>query len=222
VRLVLLGPPGAGKGTQAEHIAAAFDIPHIATGDIFRDNVRQGTPLGQEAKGYMDRGELVPDDVVIGMVDDRLTAGDAEKGFLLDGFPRTVPQAEALEELLAKRDMPLGAVVRFLVDDEVVVDRISRRRTCPACNAVYHIEASPPAAAGVCDECGSELTQRADDSAEVVLRRLEEYRSKTQPLEAFYAERGLLRDIDAVGSVEEISRRALELLHDLDKGGGAA
>jgi adenylate kinase len=222
VRLILLGPPGAGKGTQAGLVARTFGIPHIATGDILRENVRLATPLGREAQSYMDRGDLVPDDVVIGMVEDRLDQADAEKGFLLDGFPRTAPQAEALDELLEKRSTPLAVVVRLLVPDDVIVERITGRRTCVGCGAVYHVDHQPPKVAGVCDECGGEVQQRSDDTEEVVRRRLEEYREKTRPLEDFFGKKGLVRDIDGVGPVEEVSRRMLEVLSEFDEGGEAA
>ena len=216
MRLVLLGPPGAGKGTQAVHIAREFGIPRIATGDIFRENVRNETPLGKEAKAYMDRGDLVPDEVVIGMVKDRLSQDDADKGFLLDGFPRTVPQAVALEDFLVGGNRPLDVVLRFNVPESEVVRRIVNRRTCPNDGSVYHLDFAPPRKAGVCDECGSPLVHRKDDTEEVVLHRLQEYHSKTERLEYFYWERGLLRDIESVGPVDEVTRRTLKLLDDLD------
>lgn len=231
MRLVLLGPPGAGKGTQATAIAEAYSIPHIATGDIFRENVKQATPLGEEARVYMERGDLVPDDVVIRMVTDRLERDDARTGFLLDGFPRTVPQAMALEDFLAGRARPLDVVLRFNVPEDVVVERIVKRRTCPQCRAVYHLDHAPPRAEGVCDRCGAELVQRKDDTEEVVRHRLEEYHAKTRPLERFYWERGLLRDVEAVGSVADVAQRTMEALADLETphqrpdhgvGGGAA
>jgi adenylate kinase len=185
MRLVLLGPPGAGKGTQAAAIAGAYRIPHISTGDIFRDNARRQTPLGLQAASFMDRGALVPDEVVIRMVMDRIDQQDAAHGFLLDGFPRTVPQAIALEDALAEEARPLDAVLRFVVDDEEAIARLVRRGA---------------------------IEGRSDDTEDVIRRRLEEYHAKTEPLEAFYAERGQLRDVEAVGPVEEITRRALEAL----------
>jgi adenylate kinase len=215
VRLVLLGPPGAGKGTQAVHIARAFDIPKVATGDIFRHNVTNETPLGNEAKAYMDRGDLVPDDVVIRMVRDRLGQQDAANGFLLDGFPRTVPQAMALEDILADAGTPLDVVLRFKVDEEEVVRRIVNRRTCPSCGAVYHLEYAPPKVEGTCDQCGGPLQQRQDDTEVLVRHRMEEYRAKTEKLEVFYWERGLLRDVEALGPVEEVTARTLDVLSDL-------
>jgi adenylate kinase len=218
VRLVLLGPPGAGKGTQAIHIAAAFDVPRIATGDIFRENVKQGTPLGREAHAYMERGDLVPDDVVIRMVRDRLQRDDVAPGFLLDGFPRTVPQAVALEDFLADVNRPLDVVLRFQIPEDDVVRRIVHRRVCPACGAVFHLEFAPPKVDGVCDACGGELVHRKDDTEEVVRHRLEEYHRKTEPLEFFYWERGLLRDIEATGAVDEVTARTLAVLRDVRSG----
>ena len=215
MRLVLMGPPGAGKGTQASAIADAYTIPHIPTGDIFRENVKLATPLGEEAKAYMERGDLVPDDVVIRMVTDRLERSDAANGFLLDGFPRTVPQAMALEVFLADHNRPLDVVLRFQVPEDVVVERIVKRRTCPQCRAVYHLDHAPPKVEGICDRCGGELVQRKDDTEPVVRRRLEEYHAKTEPLEFFYWERGLLRDVEAVGSVAEVATRTMAALDDI-------
>jgi adenylate kinase len=212
VRVILLGPPGAGKGTQATGIAERFAIPHISTGDILRANVRDDTPLGREAKRYMDAGELVPDEVIIGMVGDRLAQPDADAGFLFDGFPRTVPQAEALETLLAERETPLDVVLRLSVPQDEVVRRLTGRRTCSGCDRIYHLVFDPPAAPGVCDACGGELVQRDDDTEAVVLNRLEVYRSQTEPLEHYYWERGLLRDVDAVGTPEEVGEHARQVL----------
>jgi adenylate kinase len=212
VRVILLGPPGAGKGTQATRIAERYGIPHISTGDILRANVREGTSLGQEAKRYMDAGDLVPDEVIMGMVADRLGAPDAESGFLFDGFPRTVPQAEALEGMLIDRAAPLDAVLRLAVPQDEVVRRLTGRRTCSGCGRIFHLVFDPPAEQGRCDDCGGELTQRDDDTEAVVLNRLEVYRSQTQPLEHFYWERGLLRDVEAVGPPDEVSERAAQVL----------
>jgi adenylate kinase len=212
VRVILLGPPGAGKGTQAGNIAASYGIPHISTGDILRANVREGTELGLEAKRFMDAGDLVPDDVIIGMVGDRLAEPDATQGFLFDGFPRTVPQAEALERLLQDRDQPLDVVLRLAVDEDEVVTRLTGRRTCTGCGAVFHVTHQPPATEGVCDACGGELVQRDDDREDVVRNRLEVYRRSTEPLEEFYWNRGLLRDVEAVGTVDEVAQRAAAVL----------
>jgi adenylate kinase len=212
VRIILLGPPGAGKGTQATRIAEAFSIPHISTGDILRANVREGTELGVEAKRFMDAGDLVPDDVIIGMVGTRLAEADAAQGFLFDGFPRTVPQAEALELLLVERSTPLDVVLRLAVDSEEVVKRLTGRRTCSGCGRIFHLEFDPPTAEGRCDDCDGELLQREDDREDVVLNRLEVYRRQTEPLERFYWERGLLRDVEAVGPVDEVGERAFAVL----------
>jgi adenylate kinase len=212
VRVILLGPPGAGKGTQAGNIAETYGIPHISTGDILRANVREGTALGLEAKRFMDAGDLVPDEVIIGMVGDRLAEPDAAQGFLFDGFPRTVPQAEALEKLLLQdRGQPLDVVLRLAVDEDEVVSRLTGRRTCTACGAVFHVDHQPPATEGVCDSCGGELVQRDDDREDVVRNRLEVYRRSTEPLEEFYWNRGLLRDVEAVGTVDEVGQRAAML-----------
>ena len=219
MRLVLLGPPGAGKGTQAVHIARVFGVPCVATGDIFRANVRQETELGREAKAYMDRGDLVPDEVVIGMVTDRLSQPDAISGFLLDGFPRTVPQAMALEDYLANNNRPLDVVLRFNVPESEIVRRIVNRRSCPEDGTVYHLEFNPPRKDGVCDVCGTPLVQRKDDTEEVVRHRLEEYHAKTEKLEYFYWERGLLRDVDSVGPVEDVAKRVNEVLDDIARRG---
>jgi adenylate kinase len=213
MNLILLGPPGAGKGTQAERIAALYSTPHISTGDIFRENLRRGTELGLEAKVYMDRGELVPDELVIDIVKDRLAAPDCRGGFILDGFPRTVAQADALSAMLAKTGMPIGHVLNIKVPDEVVVSRLTARRTCSACGGVCHLLYDPPKEEGVCDECGGELYCRDDDSEETVRARLEEYTKKTQPLIDYYQSKGLLRNIDGgmePGVVFEAIRAVIE------------
>lgn len=212
MRLVLVGPPGAGKGTQAEFIAAELGVPKISTGDIFRANVSQGTALGLEAKKYMDAGELVPDEVTVEMVRDRLAADDARAGFLLDGFPRNVPQAEVLDEVLAAAGLRLDVVLELVVEDDEVVRRLSGRRTCRSCNQVWHLDFDPPAEPGTCDRCGSELYQRDDDKAETVQNRLDVYARQTAPLVGYYAGHGLLVGIDATGQVDDVTGRALEAL----------
>jgi adenylate kinase len=209
VRLVLVGPPGAGKGTQAQFIASHLSIPKISTGDIFRYNVSTGTDLGQQAKAYMDRGDLVPDEVPIAMVTSRLQEPDAQAGFLLDGFPRNVPQAEVLRKLLADWDAKLDVVLELVVDDDEVVRRLSGRRTCRQCGRIWHVLFEPPARAGICDDCRGELFQRDDDREQTIRHRLDVYAEQTQPLIAFYADDGILLGIDATGPVEEITERAM-------------
>jgi adenylate kinase len=217
VRLVLVGPPGAGKGTQAQFIAAARSIPKISTGDIFRANVTSGTELGLLAKKYMDAGDLVPDEVTIRMVRERLAQDDAVKGFLLDGFPRNVPQAEILEEVLGQdMNAKLDLVLELVVDDDEVVRRLSGRRTCRKCGHVWHVDFDPPEIEGVCDHCGGELFQRDDDRPETVRHRLEVYAAQTAPLVAFYAARGVLIGIDATGPVDDVTERALDALRHFD------
>ena len=216
MRVIMLGPPGAGKGTQASRIAEAYGIPHISTGDMFRANLKSETPLGLEAKGYMDAGELVPDDVTNRMVDDRLTWDDTANGWNLDGFPRTLPQAEALAGILDDKGTAIDVVLRFAVDDDEVVDRLSGRRMCRGCGEIYHVEFRPPEVEGVCDVCGGELYQRDDDREEVIRNRLASYAEDTAPLEAYYAERGLLRDVEAVGDIDEVTQRALAVLAEIE------
>lgn len=215
MRLVLLGPPGAGKGTQAVHISAAVDAPHIATGDIFREHVRGQTAMGRSARAHMNRGELVPDEIVIGMVTARICEPDAANGFVLDGFPRTVAQAESLEAYLTEAGTPLHAVLRFDVSEGMVIDRIVGRRSCPHDGSVFHLSFAPPSIAGRCDVCGRELIQRRDDTEKVVRHRMEEYRSKTAPLEAFYAQRSLLVDVEAVAAVDMVTAQALAAIQGL-------
>jgi adenylate kinase len=219
MRIILLGPPGAGKGTQAVRIVERWGIPHVSTGDILRANVREGTALGAEAKRYMDAGDLVPDEVIIGMVGERLTDPDTAAGFLFDGFPRTVPQARALETLVNERDTPIDVVLRLVVDHDDVVSRLTGRRTCSECGRIFHVLTDPPTDAGRCDGCGGEIVQRDDDREEVVINRLEVYRTQTAPLEDFYFERGVLRDIRAVGTVEEVTARAIDVLTEYDRSG---
>ena len=206
MRLVLVGPPGAGKGTQAVFLAEHYSIPHISTGDIFRANLKAGTPLGQEAKSFMDRGELVPDSVTNAMVKDRLTHDDVENGFLLDGFPRNVVQAEVLRAILAEQKRPLDAVLELSIADSEIIERLSSRLTCRGCGA------PAPATAQACAACGGELYQREDDKAEVIARRLEVYNEQTAPIISFYRSEGLLITISATGAVSEITERATTAL----------
>ncbi|MGH3097718.1 MAG: adenylate kinase [Streptosporangiales bacterium] len=215
MRIVLVGPPGAGKGTQAQFITSHLAIANISTGDIFRANVSAGTPLGREAKGYMDVGDLVPDEVTVKMVRERLAEEDARDGFLLDGFPRTVPQAEVLDEMLTEMGEGLGAVLELVVDDDEVVRRLAGRRTCHQCGTVWHVDFDPPTKSGVCDHCGGELFQRDDDREETVRHRLEVYADQTAPLVAYYADRGTLIGIDASGPVEEVTDRAIAALRPI-------
>jgi adenylate kinase len=212
MRLVLVGPPGAGKGTQAEFIAAHLSVPKISTGDIFRANVSQGTPLGMEAKRYMDAGELVPDEVTINMVRERLAEPDAADGFLLDGFPRTVPQAVELDKILANLGAALDLVLELVVDDDEVIRRLSGRRTCHGCGKIWHVEFDPPMNESVCDRCGGELYQRDDDKAETIATRLREYAGKTAPLVGHYGAQNKLVGIDATGPVEDVTVRAIDAL----------
>jgi adenylate kinase len=212
MRLVLVGAPGAGKGTQAKYIGQHFDIPAISTGDIFRANLAAKTPLGLEAKRYMDKGDLVPDKVTIGIVRDRLANDDTEPGFLLDGFPRTLPQAEALDEMLHELGIPLDVVLELKADEDEVVRRLSGRRTCRKCGHVWHTEFDPPKQEGVCDICGGELFQRDDDKPETIRRRLQVYNDQTAPLVDYYRDKGLLRTIEAEGRVDDVTRRAIDAL----------
>ena len=213
--LIFFGPPGAGKGTQAKKLVAQMDIPQISTGDILRAHRREGTALGKKAQEFMDQGLLVPDELVIDMVDDRLGKADAQNGYVLDGFPRTVPQAVALDELLAKRGSSISRVLVLKVPDENIVARIVGRRMCKECGAVFHMEFSPPAVDGVCDSCGSSaLYQRADDTEEKVRVRLTEYAHNTAPVAAYYAQRGIVREIDGVGDIDEVFSRLSAALED--------
>ena len=205
MRLVLVGPPGAGKGTQAQFLAAHYSIPHISTGDIFRANLKAGTPLGLQAKGFMDNGELVPDSVTNEMVKDRLTHDDVVNGFLLDGFPRNVAQAEVLRAILAEKKTPLDAVLEFSLANEEIVARLSSRRTCKECG-------QPSVGVDKCPQCGGVVYQREDDKAEVIARRLEVYQEQTAPIISFYRNEGLLITVGALGSVEDITAHAISAL----------
>ena len=212
MRLILVGPPGAGKGTQAVHLAAHFGIPHISTGDIFRTNIKGATELGKLAKSYMDAGNLVPDSVTNEMLKDRISHDDASHGFLLDGYPRNVGQAEFLADVLAAKSVSLDAALELLISHEEIIKRLSGRRTCPNCGASSHTIFDKPKVDGVCDNCGSELYQREDDKVEVLTHRLNVYKEQTEPIIDFYRQLGILKVISAVGNVTEISARAIAAL----------
>ncbi|MFD5387391.1 adenylate kinase [Streptomyces sp. NPDC127074] len=213
MRIVLVGPPGAGKGTQAAYLAEKLSIPHISTGDLFRANISQGTPLGKQAQEYMRAGQLVPDEVTIGMAEDRLEQPDAQPGFLLDGFPRNQIQAEALDTYLGERGVSLDAVLDLEVPESEVIKRIAGRRTCRQDSShTFHVEYKPPKAPGVCDVCGGELYQREDDSEETVRKRLEVYHRETEPIIDYYKAKGLVVTISALGKVSEVTQRAMDAL----------
>lgn len=214
MRFVFLGLPGAGKGTQARILSERLDIPQISTGDILREHVQEGSRLGIEARTYMDRGEYVPDDLVVRMVEERLGESDASKGFILDGFPRTVRQAQALEVALAELGTPLTAVVKFTISDPTAIRRITGRYTCPTCKRTYHQEWKPPANDLVCDVDGTPLEKRNDEDELTVKRRLAIYREQTEPLERYYEDRGLLREVDAEALMDSVTERMLAALGD--------
>jgi adenylate kinase len=204
MRLIMLGAPGAGKGTQAAKVAEAYGIPHISTGDIFRANIKGGTALGKKAKEFMDAGKLVPDELVCDLVADRIAREDCQKGYVLDGFPRTIPQAEALEKAAADLGTRIDYAVDIEVPDDAIVERMSGRRACLKCGATYHVRYNPPKEEGICDVCGSELVQRADDKPETVKTRLSVYHEQTQPLIDFYQGKGVLATVDGTLPMEEV------------------
>jgi len=202
MKIILLGPPGAGKGTVANLLKSHDDSVHISTGDILRNAVKDGTPLGLEAKGYMDRGDLVPDSLIMGMMEERLKEDDCQKGFIFDGFPRTIPQADALTELLNKLDLKLDFVVNLEIGKDVVLDRLTTRRTCTnsSCQAIYNTKSNPTKVEGVCDKCGSPAIQRSDETEEAILNRLETYNKSTAPLIDYYENKGALKSVEALTS----------------------
>ena len=204
LRTILLGPPGAGKGTQAVKIVEKYSIPHISTGDIFRENIKNETELGKRAKSYMDRGELVPDELVVEIATDRLTKNDCKNGFLLDGFPRTIFQAEKLDEFLTKRGEKIDKVINIDVEKDALVKRITGRRVCKSCGASYHVVNIPPKKDGVCDLCDGELIQRADDTEETVLNRIDVYNKQTKPLVDYYDKAGVIVNIDGNKDLDDV------------------
>ena len=208
----MLGAPGAGKGTQADKIAEKYDIPHISTGDIFRANIKGGTELGRKAKEFMDKGLLVPDELTCDLVTDRVARPDCEKGYILDGFPRTIPQAEALEKALAEKGEDIDYAVNVDVPDEAIVNRMSGRRACPSCGATYHVAFNPPKKENICDKCGSELVLRDDDKPETVQKRLDVYHAQTQPLIDFYQERNKLKTVDGTKVMAEVFANIIAIL----------
>ena len=211
VKIILLGPPGAGKGTQAKSISNKYSIPHISTGDIFRKNISENTPLGIEAKSYMDNGQLVPDEVTINMVKDRLQQEDCKQGYLLDGFPRTVSQAEALQDFLDSRNESLDTALLIEVPRDFILERMTGRRVCPSCGASYHIKFNP-AANGKCELCGSDVVQRKDDTEETVKERLDVYEEQTQPLIDFYKDKNLLSTVDGTQAINKVFESICKVL----------
>ena len=206
MKLIFIGPPGSGKGTQAKRLASRFDIPHISTGDMLREAVAGGTPLGQQAAPIMAAGGLVPDDLMIGIINERLEKPDARKGFILDGFPRTLVQAEKLDGIVGNGTDPLR-VLQLLVPDDAIVQRITMRRTCAQCGAIYHLENNPPATDGVCDRCGAEVIARPDDTEEAVRKRLESFHRQTMPVATYYKSKSILREVDGVGPLDVVFER---------------
>lgn len=212
MNIVFLGPPGAGKGTQAKILIDRYGIPQISTGDMLREHRAKGTPLGKKAQEYMDKGQLVPDEIILGMVKERLSQSDCEKGFILDGFPRNVAQAEALDTLLSELNKKLDFALALIVPDELLVERLTGRRTCKSCGMMYHIKYKPPKVDGKCDVCGGELYQRPDDNEETVRNRLKVYHESTAPLIDYYKNKGILREIDGSKSIEEITAQLISIL----------
>ena len=212
MKIIMLGAPGAGKGTQAKKIAAKYSIPHISTGDIFRANIKNGTELGNKAKTYMDQGLLVPDELVVDLVVDRVKQEDCKNGYVLDGFPRTIPQAESLTKALSDRGEAIDYAIDVDVPDENIVNRMSGRRACLTCGATYHVTFAPPAKEGICDVCGAELVLRDDDKPETVQKRLAVYHEQTQPLIDYYKEKGVLHSVDGTKDMEEVFQSITEIL----------
>ncbi len=212
MKIIMLGAPGAGKGTQAKMIAEKYGVPHVSTGDIFRANIKNGTELGMEAKKYMDKGLLVPDELTVKILLDRVAQADCEKGYVLDGFPRTIPQAEVLDKALAELGETIDYAINVDVPDENIVKRMSGRRACLNCGATYHIEHVPPKKEGICDKCGKQLVLRDDDKPETVLNRLKVYPEQTQPLIDFYSAKGVLRTVDGTVDMQDVFSAIVDIL----------
>lgn len=212
MNIIFLGPPGAGKGTQAKILVEKYGIPQISTGDMLREHRAKGTELGRKAQEYMDKGQLVPDEIILGMVKERLSQSDCENGFMLDGFPRTVAQAEALDNLLAEMGKKLDFALALVVPDELLVERLTGRRTCKSCGMMYHVKYKPSKVENKCDVCGGELYQRPDDNEETVRNRLKVYHESTAPLIEYYRMKGILREIDGSKSIEEITQQVIQIL----------
>ena len=204
MKIIMLGAPGAGKGTQADMIAEKYGVPHISTGDIFRENIKNGTELGTKAKSYMDQGLLVPDELTVEILLDRVAKDDCAKGYILDGFPRTIPQADVLTAELEKQGSAIDFAIDVEVPDDNIVERMSGRRSCPDCSAIYHIKYNPPKSEGVCDQCGGSLILRDDDKAETVAKRLKVYHEQTQPLIDYYGNKGVLKSVDGTKDMNEV------------------
>lgn len=214
MRIILLGPPGAGKGTQGERLVKQYNLPHISTGDIFRAAIKEGTQMGLKAKEYMDKGELVPDEIVVGVVKERLMQPDLAGGYLLDGFPRTVAQAEALDSALVEMGTPATGVINVDVNQEELVDRLTGRRVCKSCGSTFHVKFNPPKVRSVCDRCGGDLYQRSDDTVETVKQRLEVYRTQTAPLIEFYTKQGILYTVDGSRDIDEVFKGIISILDE--------
>ncbi|TDQ06022.1 adenylate kinase [Halanaerobium saccharolyticum] len=210
--MILLGLPGVGKGTQAKKLEASLEIPHIATGDIFRKAIKNKTPLGKKAKSFIDAGELVPDEVTIGIVEERLKEDDCKEGFILDGFPRTIAQAEALDEILAEQNRELDLAVYLQAEIDILVERLAGRRVCVGCGATYHVKNNPPEVEGVCDKCGGEVIQRSDDEEETVKKRIEVNKEKTAKLADYYQNKGILHEVKSTGGIEKVQQRLMKLI----------
>ncbi len=210
--MILLGLPGVGKGTQAKRLEENLEIPHIATGDIFRKAIKNETPLGKKAKSFIDAGELVPDEVTIGIVEERLSESDCKEGFILDGFPRTIAQAEALDEILAEQDRELDLAIYLQAEMDILIKRLAGRRVCVECGATYHVKNDPPEVEGVCDKCGGEVIQRSDDQEETVKKRIEVNKEKTAKLADYYQEKGILHEVQSTGGIDKVQLRLLDVI----------